>query len=168
MLHHPANLSEFSSLLSQHNFVLVDFFATWCGPCKAVAPEFEALSNQYPGIAFAKVDVDANQETAQTYQVSAMPTFVFFNAGAEIGRIKGANMVHLKTILAAAVSAATADPSEAAASSASGQGNQRTCHSSALVVYIYFYFLFAHFLLQLSDVHLGSGQTNRACFKGRD
>jgi thioredoxin len=66
--------SQFSKLLSSNTCVIVDFFATWCGPCKAIAPIFEQLAtshSQSGKVAFAKVDVDQNQDIAQQYGVSA-------------------------------------------------------------------------------------------------
>ncbi|RUS21605.1 thioredoxin-like protein [Endogone sp. FLAS-F59071] len=54
----PTNLAEFEMLISGDKLVVVDFFATWCGPCKIVAPKFENLSNIYTDALFAKVDVD--------------------------------------------------------------------------------------------------------------
>lgn len=61
--------------------VVIDFFATWCGPCKIIAPQFEELSKQHSSIIFLKVDVDENDEIAATYEVSSMPTFIFIKKG---------------------------------------------------------------------------------------
>jgi thioredoxin 1 len=65
---------EFQKLLSANTFVITDFYADWCGPCKAIAPIFEQLatSHSQPGkVAFAKVNVDEQAEIAQKYGVSA-------------------------------------------------------------------------------------------------
>jgi thioredoxin len=86
--------AQFSSILSSSRIVVTDFYATWCGPCKAIAPVYEALSTQLsrPGaITFTKVDTDAQKEIARTYNVSALPTFLIFKAGRETKRIKGAD-----------------------------------------------------------------------------
>ncbi|USW57465.1 Putative thioredoxin, Galactose-binding-like domain superfamily, PITH domain-containing protein [Septoria linicola] len=86
--------SQFSQILSSSRIVVTDFWATWCGPCKAIAPAFEALAGQLsrPGtITFTKVDTDAQKDIARTYNISAMPTFLIFKAGREVKRIKGAD-----------------------------------------------------------------------------
>ena len=69
--------------------VVVDFFATWCGPCKQIAPEFEKLSAQFPSFFFCKVDVDESADIAQNYGISAMPTFMLFNRGTKVGTFEG-------------------------------------------------------------------------------
>ena len=62
--------------------VVVDFWAAWCCPCRSVAPEVEALANQYgPAIKFVKVDVDANQTVAARYDVRGIPTIGLFEDG---------------------------------------------------------------------------------------
>ncbi|CAG7919097.1 unnamed protein product [Penicillium olsonii] len=71
--------------------VVVDFFATWCGPCKAISPAIEKLSEQNPTVAFYKVDVDDLASVAAENAVSAMPTFHFRKGGEKIGEVKGAN-----------------------------------------------------------------------------
>ena len=66
--------SHFSKLLSQSNYTVVDFYADWCGPCKAIAPVFAQLAEKEskPGkVQFVKVDVDSQQDVARQYDVSA-------------------------------------------------------------------------------------------------
>ena len=71
--------------------VLVDFFATWCGPCKMVAPAVEQLAEEYEGkAAVYKVDVDEAQEIGMKYKIMSIPTLVFFKDGQEVERIRGA------------------------------------------------------------------------------
>ena len=71
--------------------VLVDFWAEWCGPCKMIAPIVEELSEEYDGILdFAKVDVDANPQTAMAYGVRSIPTLLIFKGGQPIDQIVGA------------------------------------------------------------------------------
>ncbi|EED23446.1 thioredoxin, putative [Talaromyces stipitatus ATCC 10500] len=71
--------------------VVVDFFATWCGPCKAIAPKVGELSETYTNVRFLQVDVDKQQQIARDLGVTAMPTFVLFKNGKELDRIRGAN-----------------------------------------------------------------------------
>lgn len=71
--------------------VLVDFFATWCGPCKMVAPVIEQAAEDYKGrAAVYKLDVDQAQTVAQKYGVMSIPTLIFFKDGKESERIVGA------------------------------------------------------------------------------
>jgi len=71
--------------------VLVDFWATWCGPCRMIAPTIESLADQYAGrIKVGKVDVDDNQELAARYRVTSIPQVCIFKNGQEVARIVGA------------------------------------------------------------------------------
>lgn len=101
---HAATLSDFQTLLNSNMYVVADFYADWCGPCKAIAPMYEgfAKASSIPGyLAFAKVNTDTNQDTARAYNISAMPTFMFFKNGKQVGvngnpLIRGADAQSLK------------------------------------------------------------------------
>ena len=70
--------------------VLVDFWATWCGPCRMVAPVVEELAEEYEGrISFAKLDVDQNPKTAVKYGIMSIPTLLIFKKGEPISQIVG-------------------------------------------------------------------------------
>lgn len=119
---------HFTTLLSSTRIAVVDFHADWCGPCAAIAPAYEALAAQLtrPGVlAFAKVNVDEQRQIAQTYNISAMPTFMVFKSGREAKRIKGADLKALdKAVreLAAEASSAGAEAEASASASAAQAG----------------------------------------------
>lgn len=70
--------------------VLVDFSATWCGPCKALAPTLEALASEYDGkVKFYNVDVDEARATAMRYGVQSVPTIMMFKNGQVVGQLLG-------------------------------------------------------------------------------
>lgn len=71
--------------------VLVDFWATWCGPCQIVAPVLEQLAGEYAGqVKVAKLDVDANQRTSMTFNVRSIPSILFFKDGKHVDTVVGA------------------------------------------------------------------------------
>jgi len=71
--------------------VVCDYFATWCGPCRAIAPQFADMSTRYPKAVFLKVDVDQCQSTAQEQGVSAMPTFILYRSKVKLDMMRGAD-----------------------------------------------------------------------------
>ncbi|CAK7901878.1 thioredoxin-1 [[Candida] anglica] len=90
---------EFDTALEYEGLVVVDFFATWCGPCKAIAPTYETFPEKYPDARFYKVDVDESKSLAQLNNITAMPTFVFFRNGEEVDRVRGADLHRIIKIL---------------------------------------------------------------------
>ena len=71
--------------------VVLDFWAEWCPPCRALAPTFEELAERYKGqVKFVKLNVDENQQVPQRFGIKGIPTLVFFDGGSEAERIVGA------------------------------------------------------------------------------
>jgi thioredoxin 2 len=81
--------------LAGPGLVVVDFWATWCGPCRTVAPILERLAARYAGrLKVVKIDVDANQAVAARYGAQSIPLLVFLRRGREVGRMIGAHPEH--------------------------------------------------------------------------
>ena len=89
---------DFDSLVkaSKGKLIVVDFTASWCGPCKMIAPAYEELSSEYTESVFCKVDVDEVPDIAQRYEVMAMPTFLFLKNGEVVDRFSGASVEKLR------------------------------------------------------------------------
>jgi thioredoxin 1 len=83
---------SFASEVEQHDgLTVVDFWATWCGPCRMIAPILEQLSEEFAGrVKVTKLDVDANQKTAMRFQVRSIPTLLFFKDGKLVDQVIGA------------------------------------------------------------------------------
>lgn len=102
-LYQPETVEEVDALVlnaaNNGQLVVIDFTASWCGPCKMIAPLFKELSDSIADVVFLKVDVDENPETAAKYSVSAMPTFVFIKQGEVVDRLMGANAGRLRELI---------------------------------------------------------------------
>nr|XP_039270596.1 thioredoxin-like [Styela clava] len=79
--------------------VVVDFYATWCGPCKVIGPKVAAMSGEYKNAVFLKVDVDENSDTTEKHGISAMPTFLFFKDGQKVDELVGASEAKLREMI---------------------------------------------------------------------
>ena len=80
--------------------IVVDFFATWCGPCKDIVPKLNELSQRYSNkILMLKVDVDKCEELSEMYNIQSMPTFVFIKHGIMIDSFSGANADKLESYI---------------------------------------------------------------------
>ncbi len=100
-MEHPRTGAEFDAVVSKAGpkTVVVDFTASWCPPCKGIAPVFEKLAKEFPHMVFCKVDVDENKETAEKFGIKAMPTFKFLKAGSEIDQLQGADPDKLRALI---------------------------------------------------------------------
>ena len=95
-------MSNFDVLIQSEKPVLVDFFATWCGPCQALAPILKQVKDSLgERITIVKIDVDKNQQMAAKYQVRGVPTMILFQAGKQLWRQSGvvSKEEMIKTIL---------------------------------------------------------------------
>ncbi|GAA5921588.1 hypothetical protein JCM3775_003119 [Rhodotorula graminis] len=89
----------FKAATSTDKLVIIDFWATWCGPCKVIGPVFEKLEPKFENIGFFKCDVDAQEEVAGEVGIKAMPTFALFKNGEKVGTVVGADPNKLKAAL---------------------------------------------------------------------
>lgn len=128
-MHKITSADEFDALVSSHDHAVIDFYADWCPPCRAIAPVFSKLADEHAAkgrLVFAKVNVDHVRDIAGRYGVTAMPTFVFLSGSAAGGvavealkgrgsvaftpdglvdRVRGADKVALETAVKAVAAA---------------------------------------------------------------
>lgn len=96
------NISDFEGTekFTEMNAKSVMYFtAKWCPPCKVIKPVYEKLSDKYGDVAFGKIDIDENQIAATEYQISSVPTFVFFNGKDKYGQFSGADKAQLESLI---------------------------------------------------------------------
>ena len=85
------NSSEFSGLLQEDKLLVVDFYATWCGPCKKLSPTLDEVSEEFgEQVNIVKVDVDESEDLAMDYGIRSVPTVLFFKNGQQVDKFVAA------------------------------------------------------------------------------
>lgn len=110
-----ANLTEFNQILATST-AIINFTATWCGPCKVMKPLFLQLESRHPTVQFCSVDVDAAKDVAAHCKVASMPTFMLYRDGLVVDTVLGANKAALEQLLK------KASPSGASAAKKNNEG----------------------------------------------
>ncbi|KAL4190032.1 hypothetical protein AMTRI_Chr08g210000 [Amborella trichopoda] len=95
-----AKISEASS---NDKILVANFSASWCGPCRVIAPFYGELSERYPNLVYLMIDVDEMSELSSSWDIQATPTFIFFKAGKQIDKLVGANKPELEKKIIALV-----------------------------------------------------------------
>ncbi|XP_077211848.1 thioredoxin H2-like [Tasmannia lanceolata] len=95
--HTPARWKAYlNSAKNSTQLIVIDFTASWCGPCRFMDPVWKEFAATFSDVVFVKIDVDELMEVAQEWGVEAMPTFVLVKKGKEVGRVVGAKKEDLK------------------------------------------------------------------------
>ena len=92
-------MEEYTKCIAENALVVIDFTATWCGPCKMVGPKFVELAPEFPKVVFVKIDVDENADAAEACGISAMPTFQFYKDGKKVSEVVGASIEKVKEMV---------------------------------------------------------------------
>ncbi|KAK2963171.1 putative Thioredoxin [Blattamonas nauphoetae] len=94
---HAKTVSQYQDELNKHgdDLVVVDFSATWCGPCQKIKPVFENLPGKYPNVTFIHCDVDELRDLDEVDSIQGVPTFRFWKKGKKVAEFSGANESNL-------------------------------------------------------------------------
>ena len=84
-----ADQFSFEKIISENKLCLVDFFASWCGPCQLLGPELEKIEKNSLGLKIVKIDVDNNYELASSFNINAVPTMIVFKEGKPVTKLQG-------------------------------------------------------------------------------
>jgi thioredoxin 1 len=94
--------SDFDAKIKS-GLVFVDFYATWCGPCKAIEGQIKTFSTEYKSVKFIKIDIDTSKDLVKLYKINSVPTFIAFKNGVVFGTVSGANTTNIKKLLTSLV-----------------------------------------------------------------
>eukprot|EP00694_Reclinomonas_americana_P005012 EC793542.1.p1 GENE.EC793542.1~~EC793542.1.p1 ORF type:complete len:104 (+),score=46.93 EC793542.1:56-367(+) len=100
MVHQIQSEQEFDDAIKSPKLTVVDYYATWCNPCKRIAPVFDRLAEANGEAQFFKVDVDQLEDLAAAQGVTGMPTFIFYKNGSKVETLIGANEASLTAAIA--------------------------------------------------------------------
>jgi thioredoxin 1 len=99
MVKEISSIDEYTRITKEKKLVIIDFFATWCGPCRAIAPELDELAQEFKSsVIIVKIDVD-NQDMTEVmsrHKIRAMPTFIFIKNGKILDKVEGAKISDIK------------------------------------------------------------------------
>ncbi|XP_075681766.1 thioredoxin-like [Rhinoderma darwinii] len=101
MVQFVESLPEYKAIIEsgENNLIVIDFTASWCGPCQQIAPFYESLGTKYPGVLLYKVDVDEASDIAGECGIRAMPTFHFYKGGKKVDELCGADKDKLESLV---------------------------------------------------------------------
>ena len=97
---HVTTVAELNQLKSQNGKVIVDFYATWCGPCVQAGPVFERLAKENPTVTFLKVNIDEAKAISTAYGIQSIPTFITFKDGTQKEKKTGFSEAQVKNMIA--------------------------------------------------------------------
>lgn len=99
----PKDKAEFLSIIKESKLAVVDFFATWCGPCKQLKPKLEEIALANPDVIFYAIDIDRSMSVATALGIRSMPTVIFYINGEQNGKVIGLDLLSIQKNLSALI-----------------------------------------------------------------
>lgn len=93
------SIEHFRDIVNDNEYVFMDVYAKWCGPCKEIAPKIEKLVDDHPNVKFVKLDMDKFNQLATDLEVKYLPTFILFDEAQDIKRVQKADLEKVKIML---------------------------------------------------------------------